>query len=354
MRRSSSPDRYNYAVATGVAVVPGTVRAGIVWYLPHFLAEHGIDAGELLAAAGLPPTAFDSQDNLIEYAQFARVLSEASRRTGAADVALQLGRHTRLQNFGVAGRAALCAPTAGAGLGKFTELFNLHSTASAVTVIADGDFARLVYSIVDLGMTETHHFQYGAAIVASNLLRDLFGPQWRPAAVTCACRAPANPRAMQRLFDAPLHFDCAETAVLFEKHWLDQPLPPVEPRLQAEMAAAAQASREAILADFPAAIRRIVRRQILFGVFSMTDVASLLSMHRRTLDRHLQQHGLRYGELVESIKEDIARQLLRDTLMPIQQVAESVHFSSAANFATAFRRRTGMTPSEYRRQFDPD
>ena len=57
---------------------------------------------------------------------------------------------------------------------------------------------------------------------------------------------------------------------------------------------------------------------------------------------------------MESIKEDIARQLLRDTQMPIQQVAESVHFSSAANFATAFRRRTGMTPSEYRRQFDPD
>jgi len=36
--------------------------------------------------------------------------------------------------------------------------------------------------------------------------------------------------------------------------------------------------------------------------------------------------------------------------MQVQQVAESLHFSSAANFATAFRRWTGMTPSEYRRQ----
>jgi AraC-like DNA-binding protein len=31
-------------------------------------------------------------------------------------------------------------------------------------------------------------------------------------------------------------------------------------------------------------------------------------------------------------------------------VAESLDFSSAANFATAFRRWTGMSPSEYRRQ----
>jgi AraC-like DNA-binding protein len=42
--------------------------------------------------------------------------------------------------------------------------------------------------------------------------------------------------------------------------------------------------------------------------------------------------------------------LLRDTSMHVHQVAESLHFSSAANFATAFRRWTGMTPSEYRKR----
>jgi AraC-like DNA-binding protein len=81
----------------------------------------------------------------------------------------------------------------------------------------------------------------------------------------------------------------------------------------------------------------------------MPDIAAQLSMHRRTLDRHLQRSGIVYGELVESVKEDVARQLLRDTRMPIQRIAETVRFSSAANFATAFRRRVGVTPSEYRR-----
>lgn len=58
---------------------------------------------------------------------------------------------------------------------------------------------------------------------------------------------------------------------------------------------------------------------------------------------------MQYGELVERVKEDVARQLLRDTTMSIQRIAETVQFSSAANFATAFRRRVGMTPSAYRR-----
>ena len=77
--------------------------------------------------------------------------------------------------------------------------------------------------------------------------------------------------------------------------------------------------------------------------------AAMLSMHRRTLDRHLQDRGVQYGELVEGVKEDVARQLLRHTALPIQRIAATVRFSSAANFATAFRRRVGITPSAYRR-----
>jgi AraC-like DNA-binding protein len=34
----------------------------------------------------------------------------------------------------------------------------------------------------------------------------------------------------------------------------------------------------------------------------------------------------------------------------MQDIAESLHYTSAANFSTAFRRWTGVTPSSYRRQ----
>jgi AraC-like DNA-binding protein len=82
----------------------------------------------------------------------------------------------------------------------------------------------------------------------------------------------------------------------------------------------------------------------------MSDIAASLSMHRRTLNRHLRRQHLTFSELLDSVRGDIARQLICDTEMPIQQIADSVRFSSAANFSTAFRRRLGMTPSEYRRR----
>jgi AraC-like DNA-binding protein len=316
--------------------------------MPDVLREHGIDVNEVLAATAMPPTAFSDRDNLISYQDCERLLLECERRLKSDEVSLLICRHTRLSDLGLAGQAAVCAATAGEGLQNFINHFTLHSTVSTASLLRTGTSARLVYAISELGLTDTRHLQIGGAVVAYNILRDLFGTQWQPVAVTFASKSPANPRPLQRYLDAPLQFDSAETAVHFDDHWLQTPLPKVDRQFRRQVAAAVRARRAAMLMDFPGTVRRIVRKQLIFGDFSMDDIATLLSMHRRTLDRHLQKHGVQYGELVDSVKDDVARRLLRDTNIPIQGIAESLHFSSAANFATAFRRRAGVTPSEYR------
>lgn len=50
----------------------------------------------------------------------------------------------------------------------------------------------------------------------------------------------------------------------------------------------------------------------------------------------------------ERLKE--GRRLLADTPLEIQSIAVQLGYNSPANFATAFRERFGLTPSDYRRQ----
>jgi AraC-like DNA-binding protein len=56
-----------------------------------------------------------------------------------------------------------------------------------------------------------------------------------------------------------------------------------------------------------------------------------------------------YSELLDEVRHEVACQLLRDTGLQVQQIAESLLYSSAANFATAFRRWSGVTPTDFRR-----
>jgi len=318
--------------------------------MPKVMRELGVDLGELLEAAEVRKDIFDDRENLIPYPAFGRLLFECEKRSNCEHIVLLISQHTRLADFGLAGQIALCAENAGNGLQRFLDHFNLHSSATTVSLIISGHFSRLVYAIAEHGMTNTGQLQLGAMVMAYNVLQDLFGSPWLPTVITVASRPPANPRPAQKFFHAPLRFDSDESAVVFETRWLDQRLPAVDPLVRQQVEAVARAGRAAILSDLPATIRRILRKQLIIGDCSMDQVAAMLGIHRRTLDRHLHEHGVQFGELLESVKGDVARQLLRDTDLQVQQVAEALHFSSAANFATAFRRWAGMPPSEYRRR----
>lgn len=327
----------------------GTLRISAAWALPDVLHELGIALDDVLADAGLEAGLFGDRENAITYPQLERLFLACERRSACDHFGFLVGQRSRLADMGLAGAVALCQRTAGAGLREFVEFFNLHDTAATVTLIGAGTYVRFVYAVTEHGMTDTRHFQQGGIAIACNILQDLCGPEWMPIGVTFASRRPSNPGVLRKYLHAPVQFDADESAVLFARHWLDEPLRTVEPWKKRAITQQARAQRQQMLADFPATLRRLLRKQLLLGRFSMQEIAAQLSMHRRTLDRHLQKHGVGYGEVLESVKEDVARLLLRDTSMPIQQIAETVRFSSAANFATAFRRRVGMTPSEYRR-----
>jgi AraC-like DNA-binding protein len=332
-------------------VVPpvATLRVSAAWGLPDLLAEHGLRIEDSLEDAGLERSLFQHRDNVFTYPQLEKLFEVCGRKLQCDHIGLLVGQRSRLVEMGLAGEVAACAATVGEGIRGFIDNFNLHDTAATCTLIESGRFARFVYSVLEHSMRDARQFQFGGIAIALNIFQDLAGPEFAPSDVTFASRVPENPRVFQKYFRAPVHFDSDESALVFSRHWLDKPLPPVDPDRRAFVEAEVRRQHENMLADFPAIVRRIARKQLLLGNFTMDDVAAILSMHRRTLDRHLQERGVQYGDLVESVREDVARQLLRDTTMPIQQIAATVRFSSAANFSTAFRRRVGMTPSAYRR-----
>jgi AraC-like DNA-binding protein len=310
----------------------------------------GLDPDRLLRDARLPPGLFEAPGQSIGYTELERLFKACEQAAACGHIGLLVGRELRLRDVGAAGGAALAATTVGEGLRNFVAYCNLHDTPVNTRHAVDDGRARFTCSITEHGIADTRHFDYLGLAITFNVLQDLCGRQWQASTVRFVSRKPYELAAFESLFNTSLEFDAGTSEIEFEAHWLDQSPPPLEADTRTAIAAELQQARAEMLADLPSALRRIMRKRLLLGDFSMDDVAAQLSMHRRTLDRRLQRHGTTYGELLESVRDDIARQLLRDTRFSIQRIAESVRFSSAANFATAFRRRAGMTPTEFRRQ----
>jgi AraC family transcriptional regulator len=83
---------------------------------------------------------------------------------------------------------------------------------------------------------------------------------------------------------------------------------------------------------------------------SVPELAALCGISVRHLHRQfLNLTGVTISDYVEGQIVGRAKSLLAATSLPIRQIARDTGFEHANSFSRTFRRRTGMTPLEYRR-----
>ena len=85
------------------------------------------------------------------------------------------------------------------------------------------------------------------------------------------------------------------------------------------------------------------------GVPTLAELARLLNLSSRTLDRHLAREGNRCLEISKRTRHEKACALLEAGGEAITQIAYQVGYKDGANCARAFRRESGVSPSDYRR-----
>ncbi len=81
----------------------------------------------------------------------------------------------------------------------------------------------------------------------------------------------------------------------------------------------------------------------------LAEIARSVGTYREKLSHLFRTRtGMTVFAFIREERLGRAMQLLRETDMDIQDIAQLVGFSTAANFTTAFRERTGTTPSAWR------
>lgn len=152
-------------------------------------------------------------------------------------------------------------------------------------------------------------------------------------------------------FHLPVHFDARENALRFDRELLDLPLGRSFPRLHAqareriEAELQRRAGRERLSARIESAF---ARKPALLGL-GASAMASELGLHLRRLQRRLQDEGLCYEALQAATRQRLAMDLMSRPGADLDQVSECLGYADRRSFTRAFKRWTGMTPSEWRR-----
>jgi AraC-like DNA-binding protein len=154
-----------------------------------------------------------------------------------------------------------------------------------------------------------------------------------------------------RIFGDDQRFAQDATSIAFDRSVADRPQIHRHPELYELLRAEAERRLRRMTTDARPANR--LRQYLLTmppsRIPEIGRTARELGMSERSLRRHLAADGTSYRNLVRSALEASADDMLSDPTRTIKETAAALGFAEVAAFDRAFKRWTGMTPSEYRR-----
>ena len=325
-----------------------TVRIGPAVPIPDLLRRLGADPARVLGEAGVNVEVFDDPNNLISFAARSRLLRHCVSATGCRHFTHLLCQQAGLHSLGLVGLLVKYSPDAGSALRSLVRHFHLHTRSAAVNLTVERDQATFSFGVYQAQVEAIDQIGDGAVTMMFNIMRALCGRAWKPVEVQFAHRKPQDVEPYRRYFQVPLRFDAEQYALVFPARWLDQPLPEADREVRRLLQKQIDAIEVNHGDDFPAQIRSVLRTALLTSQAGADQVAALFSMHSRTLNRRLHAFGTSFRTLVDEGRFEIARQILEDSAMNVNQIAEILDYADASAFTRAFRRWSGTTPGEWR------
>jgi AraC-like DNA-binding protein len=324
------------------------LRIGAIAHIPDVLRDLGVDPAEVCKAAKFDFTLFDDPANLITYRAASHLFRVCVDRTGCAHFGLLQGGKHGLDALGIVGLLVNYSPDVGTALRSLVRYMHLHIRGAVTTLEESGQYAIFGYEIYEADAEATDQIADASLANMFNIMAGLCGPYWKAIEVRFEHRKPSDLTPFQRFFQAPLRYEMHENALVFAATWLRRPLPPVDPELRRLLQSQVAALEAQYRDDFPQTVRSILRTGLLTDHASADQVATLLSMHSRTLHRRLTEYGTNFKALVDECRYEIARQMLQDTGSDVGHIADMLDYADTSAFARAFRRWSGTTPTRWR------
>ncbi len=318
----------------------------IVWRL---IERHDLAPEPLFRAAGIDPEIIHDPHGYI-----ARPKSDALMRALAEQIAdpsfgLQAAHCWHPSNLGTLGYAWLSSSTLHTALKRLVRYWYIVIADVAVGLEETPEGVEFVHTPPVLDSAPDGIRGDIVMAILYDMCRTNFGQGFSPRRVALRHPAPADAAPYETLFGCPVSFGADANRLLIGRAEADHPLPTGNRDLAAAhdrilVEQLARLDKRNVIARFRASLLE----RMTSGEVSEEDIASDLHMSRRSLQRRLAEADASYQSLVDDTRRDMALRYIQDPAKSATDITFLLGYSQQSVFTRAFRRWTGMSPSEYR------
>jgi AraC-like DNA-binding protein len=181
-------------------------------------------------------------------------------------------------------------------------------------------------------------------------IRDLLSEDIHFEAVDFAFPAPTYADRYRLLLQCPVHFSAPKTRLTLKLDTLKRPLPLANPVARKQVLHVCRIEAERLVrvrqGDIVWQVREVlVRNEDTRLTLELT--AETLKMSARTLRRKLESVGYSFKSLQEEHSLQLALRLLQQGNLTINDIGMRCGYQDIASFRAAFKRWTGLLPTQY-------
>lgn len=314
--------------------------------------RRGATMEEVCKAIGVTQATLENPEAIANLDQSIKAWELAMRYSGDPFLGLHLGETTSPGLVGMVGYFMESSPdlqTAFHNLIEFSRLvdsepthievrgeeFILHLPVDPLWVELSPETAR---QVLDHGFSSIPNF-----------IKLLCGKAIHPIRVSSPFPRPSDTREYARIFKAEPLFNQPSAYVAFRLQDMQMPLIGHNPVLNKvfkellEKAIARSGTAVSIAND----VRRVILQKFISTIPQLPEVAELLHVSPRTLQRRLKDEGVTFQGIVESVKSEMAIGMLKKPGLTVNEIAYKLGYMEPNVFRRAFKKWTGRSPREY-------
>jgi AraC-like DNA-binding protein len=310
------------------------------------LDASGCDGPALLAEAGFDLRQLDGPDArcpLVNTGHLWRIALDATRDPAFG---LKVAKHYRHTTFHALGYGLSASSTLKEAFERVLRYCHVVSDAVEYQFYRRGcEYHFIIEPSLDLPPEAVD------AVVGMflRMCRSLLGRNYSPLSIELRRPRPAVIDDFEERWRSPLTFGAEQNRLVFDSETVERLLDTRNP----ELARSSDAISTQYLArierhNIEARVREVLTQRLQNREPSQDDVADALNVSARTLQRKLGESGTTFKDILDDTRRSLALAYMSASQHSINEITYMLGFSCSSSFTRAFRRWTGLRPTDWR------
>ncbi|MFT5887881.1 MAG: AraC-like DNA-binding protein [Zhongshania sp.] len=327
------------------------VRASALSGYNELVHELGADPTLLISRFNIDPDRIGDHDYLIFQHNLIELLEYSATVLACPDFGLRLSKHQNLETLGPIAIMARTSNNLREAIFCIARYFSFHSPAMKLSLDekTTAKFSRVVIELNSPDFPNHRQTMELSIGLMASIHTILSNKKSIPEAILFHHSRSLDSNYYKRHFGCPVLFGQDCNAIILTQDKLDIPLITAD-SIQRDMISSYVIKKGG---SAPTTIteqtRFLIRRLIPTQCCTIDNVAHELSMHKRTLQRRLKEHGLVFESLVDDFRRGEAENFLAEKNLSMAQIAGLLGYQEQSSFNRAVKRWFGVSPNAYRK-----